>query len=162
MFSFGIEPSITSTKGASSVSSSAARYGARNSSPPSEGSSTLLCRCTFGRPGTAPSTTSSMLGSDAAVTETVSPSQLMPSEIQRMWTSSTPVASAVLTSASTPGQCSLFVLQLERVHEQLVAARHLDVQRPARRALRREGAEHRVDPAALAADARRDLLQHQL
>src|SRR3954471_19596021 len=136
MFSFGIEPSITSTNGAPSVSSSAARYGARNSSPPSDGSSTLLCRCTFGRPGTAPSTTSSIDGSEAAVTETVSPSQLMPSEIQRMWTSSTPVASAVLTSASTPGQCSLFVFDLECGHEQLVAAVDLHVERPARFASR--------------------------
>src|SRR3954451_7252392 len=159
MFSFGIEPSITSTNGASSVSSSAARYGARNSSPPSDGSSTLLCRCTFGRPGTAPSTTSSIDGSEAAVTEIVSPSQLMPSEIHRMWTSSTPVASAVLTSASTPGQCSLFVLELERVDEQLLAARHLHVQRPARRATRREGTEPRVGPATRADGARRDLLQ---
>src|SRR3954469_14826335 len=162
MFSFGIEPSITSTNGAPRVSSSAARYGARNSSPPSDGSSTLLCRCTFGRPGTAPSTTSSIDGSDAAVTEIVSPSQLMPSEIQRMWTSSTPVASAVLTSASTPGQCSLFVLQLQRVHEQLVAARHLHVQRPARRTLRREGAEPRVGAAAHAGRVGRHLLQRQL
>src|SRR5918993_5289075 len=39
-----------------------------------------------------PSTTSSMLGSVAAVMETESPSQLNPSEIQRMWTSSTPLA----------------------------------------------------------------------
>lgn len=31
-----------------------------------------------------------MLGCDAAVIETVSPSQLMPSETQRMWTSSIP------------------------------------------------------------------------
>jgi hypothetical protein len=55
-----------------------------NSSPPSVGDSTLLCRCTFGRPGIDPSSTSSMLGWDAAVIETVSPSQLIPSEIQRM------------------------------------------------------------------------------
>ena len=39
-----------------------------------------------------PSTTSSMLGSVAAVMETESPSQLNPSEIHRMWTSSTPLA----------------------------------------------------------------------
>ena len=71
----------------------------RNSSPPSVGESTLLCRWTFGRPGIAPSSTSSMLGWPAAVIETESPSQLMPSEIQRMWTSSTPGATG---SAAIP------------------------------------------------------------
>src|SRR4051794_17010424 len=142
MFSFGIEPSMTSTKGASRVSSSAWRYGLRNSSPPSDGSSTLLCRCTFGRPGTAPRITSSMLGSEAAVTDTESPSQLMPSDIQRMWTSSTPcAASAVLTSASAPRQQLLVLLELQCLDEQLVAARHLNVQRSARRAVRRERLE---------------------
>jgi hypothetical protein len=84
IFSFGIDPSITSTNGASRLSSRAARNGARNSSPPRVGDSTLLWRWTFGSPGTAPSSTSSMLGSDAAVTDTESPSQLIPSEIQRM------------------------------------------------------------------------------
>ena len=107
MFSFGIEPSITSTNGASSSSSSAWRNGLRNSSPPSVGESTLLCRWTFGRPGIAPSSTSSMPGWPAAVIETVSPSQLIPSEIQRMWTSSTPgaIGSAVILRSlrsSTP------------------------------------------------------------
>ena len=53
---------MTSTNGASSVPSAAARNGARNSSPPSVGDSTLLCRCTFGRPGMAPSSTSSIAG----------------------------------------------------------------------------------------------------
>ena len=43
-----------------------------------------------------------MLGWPAAVIETVSPSQLMPSEIQRMWTSSTPAASVQRHPALTP------------------------------------------------------------
>src|SRR3954470_16622069 len=90
IFSLGIEPSMTSTYGASSSPRAAARNGFRNSSPPSEGSSTLLCRCTFGSPGMRPSTTSSIAGRVPAVIETVSPSQLIPSEIQRMCTSSTP------------------------------------------------------------------------
>src|SRR3982751_2812154 len=138
MFSFGIEPSITSTNGASSVPSTAWRYGLRNSSPPSVGSTTLLCRCTFGRPGTAPSTTSSMLGRPAAVTEIVSPSQLMPSEIHRMWTSSTP-AGALCVSALLAHRSAhrRLLLDLDRVHEQLLAARDLDVQAPARRAAQR-------------------------
>src|SRR3954467_9510616 len=89
MFSFGIDPSITRTNGASSPRA-AARNGARYSSPPSVGESTLLCRWTVGSPGTRPITTSSIDGWDAAVTDTVSPSQLNPSEIQRMCTSSTP------------------------------------------------------------------------
>src|SRR3954467_11180069 len=137
MFSLGIDPSITSTNGASRVPSTASRYGFRNSSPPSDGSSTLLCKCTLGRPGIAPSTTSSMLGSDAAVTDTESPSQLIPSEIQRMWTSSTPVASAVLTSASARRQQCLF-LELQCVHQELLPRDHLDLEGPARRARERE------------------------
>src|SRR3954447_26456121 len=164
MFSFGIEPSITSTNGASSSSSTAWRNGLRNSSPPSVGDSTLLCRCTFGRPGIAPSRTSSMLGSEAAVTEIESPSQLIPSEIHRMWTSSTPcAASAVLTSASAPRkQLLLLLLQLQRVHEQLVAAPYLHVQRAARSAVRREPGQLRFRPARAAVDRRRHLLHHQL
>src|SRR3954469_7401278 len=84
MFSLGMEPSITNTNGASSSSFAAWRNGNMNSSPPSVGDSTLLCRCTWGSPGMFPNNTSSMLGSVAAVTETESPSQLIPSEIQRM------------------------------------------------------------------------------
>jgi hypothetical protein len=84
MFSFGIDPSTTSTYGASRVPAAASRNGFMNSSPPSVGDSTLLCRLTFGRPGMAPSSTSSMLGWLAAVIETLSPSQLNPSDVQRM------------------------------------------------------------------------------
>src|SRR5918998_2333956 len=84
MFSLGMEPSITRTNGAASSSFAAWRKTCMYSSPPSEGSSTLLCRCTLGSPGMLPNNTSSMLGSVAAVTEIVSPSQLIPSEIHRM------------------------------------------------------------------------------
>src|SRR3954452_22807235 len=97
-------------------------------------------------PGIAPSSTSSMPGCPAAVMETESPSQLIPSEIHRMWTSSTPAASAVATSASSPGQ-QLFFLELECVHEQLVAAVDLHVQPTARLAARGERAQRRLGPA---------------
>src|SRR3954454_10209900 len=155
-----MEPSMTRTKGASSSSSTAWRNGFRNSSPPSVGDRTLLCRCTFGRPGIAPSSTSSMLGSDAAVIDTESPSQLMPSEIQRMWTSSTPFASAVLTSASASYE--FVFLELQRVHEQLVTTGDLDLQRTARRARRGERGQRRLGAARLAAHRRGYLLHHKL
>ena len=71
MFSLGIEPSITSTNGSAASPRAAARNGVRNSSPPSVGESTLLCRLTFGIPGIAPSRTSSIDGWPAAVIETV-------------------------------------------------------------------------------------------
>ena len=119
---------MTSTNGASSSSTSAWRNGLRNSSPPSVGESTLLCRCTLGSPGIAPSRTSSMPGWPAAVIDTLSPSQLIPSEIQRMWTSSTPgpIGSGVI---SAPSVRQHRLLELERVDEQLLAAHQLEVQR---------------------------------
>src|SRR5918998_965181 len=129
MFSFGTEPSITSTYGASSVPSAAARKGFMYSSPPRVGESTLLWRWTFGRPGIAPSSTSSIAGWEAAVTEMVSPSQLIPSEIQRMWTSCTP--GGVFGSVAMehhPVRRHLSLLQLERVHAELLAPGHLDVE----------------------------------
>src|SRR5271155_2009083 len=58
------------------------------SSPPSK-ASTGLCKCTLGKPGMAPSKTSSMLGCVAAVIETESPSQPKPAVIQRICTSLT-------------------------------------------------------------------------
>src|SRR5271156_1437629 len=58
------------------------------SSPPSK-ASTGLCKCTLGKPGMAPSKTSSMLGCVAAVIETESPSQPRPAVIQRICTSFT-------------------------------------------------------------------------
>src|SRR4051794_1471061 len=134
MFSLGIEPSMTSTNGSAASPRAAALNGVRNSSPPSVGESTLLCRLTFGSPGMAPRSTSSMLGWPAAVTETESPSQLIPSEIQRMSTSSTPA-----TGHSFHRQC---------VHEQLLTADQLDIQAPARLAGEREAGQFTLDPAA--------------
>src|SRR5215213_1885196 len=160
MFSFGIEPSITSTNGASSSSTSASRNGLRNSSPPSVGESTLLCRWTFGRPGIAPSSTSSMPGWPAAVIEMVSPSQLIPSEIHRMWTSSTPgaIGSAVMEAPSVQRH----VLELERVHQQLLAADQLEVQPAAAPAHQREARQLALRAAGPADPGGGDLLQRQL
>src|SRR3954452_263328 len=127
MFSLGIEPSITSTKGSAASPRAAARNGVRNSSPPSVGESTLLWRLTFGSPGMAPSRTSSIDGWPAAVTETESPSQLIPSEIQRMSTSSTPATG--------------YPFHRQGVHEQFFAADQLYVQAPAAVAVGREAVE---------------------
>src|SRR3954467_94591 len=147
MFSFGIDPSMTSTNGSAASPRAAARNGVRNSSPPSVGESTLLWRLTFGIPGIAPSSTSSMPGWPAAVTETESPSQLIPSEIQRMSTSSTPATGHPF-------------LQCECVDEQLLAAHQLHVQAPAR-AGEREGLEFALAPARPAHARGGDHLQHQ-
>src|SRR5947209_13093432 len=114
---------MTSTNGSSSSPRAAWRKGARNSSPPSVGESTLLCRVTFGMPGMAPSNTSSRLGWPAAVTETESPSQLMPSEIQRMWTCSTPDAFSS-TAMNHPFDRHLF-LHVQLVDEQFLAGTQL-------------------------------------
>src|SRR3954463_8369711 len=151
---------MTSTNGASSWSSSAWRNGRRNSSPPSVGESTLLWRWTFGSPGMAPSRTSSMLGWPAAVIDTESPSQLMPSEIHRMWTSSTPCATG---SAAIPCfSVRRRVLELQRVHEQLLAPVEFQVPAPARRAEQREAVPQlALRPAPAAAARRGDLLDHQ-
>src|ERR687884_187453 len=113
MFSFGIEPSITSTNGASSSSRAAWRNGSRNSSPASVGDSTLLCRWTLGMPGIAPSSTSSTPGWPAAVIDTESPSQLIPSEIHRMWTSSTAGALGSVAT-SQPSICDQRVVFVAR------------------------------------------------
>src|SRR4051812_44087480 len=148
MFSFGIEPSITSTKGSAASPRAAARNGVRNSSPPSVGLSTLLCRLTFGMPGIAPSRTSSMPGCPAAVTDTESPSQLIPSEIQRM------------SSSSTPATWHPF--HHERVDEQLLAAHQLDIKASAAMAGEREALEFALCPAVAAHSGGRDLFQQQL
>src|SRR3954452_2606559 len=129
MFSFGIDPSMTSTNGSAASPRAAARNGVRNSSPPSVGLSTLLWRLTLGRPGMAPSSTSSMLGWPAAVTDTESPSQLIPSEIQRMSTSSTPATG--------------YPFHRQGVHERFFAADQLYVQAPAAVAGEREAVELR-------------------
>src|SRR5215218_5814561 len=116
---------MTSTNGASTSPRTAWRNGSRNSSPPSVGESTLLCRWTFGIPGIAPSSTSSIPGCPAAVTDTLSPSQLIPSEIQRMWTSST--AGAVDSVAiADPSIRDQDFLELERVDQELFTADNLD------------------------------------
>src|SRR3954447_23900504 len=162
MFSLGIDPSMTRTKGASSSSSSAWRNGLRNSSPPSVGESTLLCRCTFGRPGIAPSSTSSMEGWPAAVMETVSPSQLIPSEIQRTCTSSTPGGFFGSVDMCCPFHRDLVLLQLERVHQELLALEHVHVQPPARLARHGEHGHAPGRPAGPAAQAHRDLVLHEL
>src|SRR3954451_7708203 len=158
MFSFGIEPSMTSTNGASSSPRAAWRNGARNSSPPSVGDRTLLWRCTFGMPGIAPSRTSSMPGWPAAVIETESPSQLIPSEIHRMWTSSTAGAfgSVAMTRPSIRDQH--VVLDLQGVHQQLLAPEHLHVEASARPAAQRQLGQRTVRPARAApAPGRHDL-----
>src|SRR4051794_21544739 len=137
MFSFGIEPSMTRTKGRSSSSRAAWRKGSRNSSPPSVGESTLLCRWTLGSPGIAPSSTSSMPGCPAAVTETESPSQLIPSEIHRMWTSSTPWGVS-LTAMARPSCACQCLFEVDRLDQQLLALHDLHVEPAARRARQRE------------------------
>src|SRR5918911_1169467 len=153
MFSFGIEPSITSTNGASSSPRAAWRNGKRNSSPPSVGDSTLLWRWTLGMPGIAPSSTSSIPGWPAAVIDTESPSQLIPSEIHRMWTSSTAGALGSVATAEPSIRDRHWFLDLERVDEQLLAPEQLDVEAPARRALERQLRERALG-AASAAPAR--------
>src|SRR5829696_8205435 len=145
MFSLGIEPSMTSTKGASSWSAAARRNGLRNSSPPSVGERTLLWRWTFGMPGMAPSRTSSMPGWPAAVTETESPSQLIPSEIQRMWTSSTPAG------ASSTAMCDLLLFDVQRLDSQLLAGGHVHVPASAGTACEREAVEPALGSARAAA-----------
>src|SRR4051812_1315062 len=139
---------MTSTNGSAASPRAAARNGVRNSSPPSVGESTLLWRLTFGMPGIAPSSTSSMPGWPAAVTDTESPSQLIPSEIQRMSTSSTPATGHLFHSHG--------------VDEQLLAADQLHVQAPAAPAGQREAVELALGPARAADTRGGDLLKHQL
>src|SRR3954467_3543303 len=164
MFSFGIEPSTTSTNGASSSPRAAARNGARNSSPPSVGDRTFVCRSPFGIPGIAPSSTSSMPGWPAAVTDTESPSQLIPSEIHRMWTSSTAGGAfgSVLMTCPPDRHVLFLLLELEGVDEQLLAAHDLEVESPAALAAQREVVERALRRARPAAAGRRHLLQHEL
>src|SRR5690349_13452054 len=162
MFSLGIEPSMTSTNGASSSSRTACRNGRRNSSPPSVGESTLLWRWTFGMPGIAPSSTSSMPGWPAAVIETESPSQLIPSEIHRMWTSSTAgsLGSVAMAHPSTRHQHVL--LDLQGVDGELLAPQHVDVEAPAALAAQRQLRQRTVEPARPAATAGRHDVHREL
>src|SRR3954468_18200242 len=139
---------MTSTNGSAASPRAAARNGVRNSSPPSVGLRTLLWRLTFGMPGIAPSRTSSIPGCPAAVIDTESPSQLIPSEIQRM------------SSSSTPATRHLHHRQ--RIDEQLLAAKQLDIEAPAAMAGEREAVELTLRPARPADAGRGDLLHHQL
>src|SRR3954453_3661000 len=97
--------------------------------------------------------------------ETESPSQLIPSEIHRMWTSSTPAAcgsaAAAIAQPSIRRRQSLF-FKFQGVHEQLLAAYDLDVEPLARRALQREVLEPALGAAFAAEPGRRDLLHRQL
>src|SRR4051795_10194330 len=149
---------MTRTNGASSSSLTAWRNGSRNSSPPSVGERTLLCRWTLGMPGIAPRSTSSMPGWPAAVTETESPSQLIPSEIHRMWTSSTPAGA----SSTAMRALLLLVHQVERLDPEFLSGDHLDVPAAARGARQGEAVQPAHRSAAAAAPARGHLLEHQL
>src|SRR5919198_1847576 len=103
-------------------------------------------------PGIAPSTTSSSPGWPAAVTDTESPSQLIPSEIHRMLTSCTlgGLTGSVAIRRSPVHRREL-VVKLQGIHEQLLAAEQLDVRAAAARAQQREGGQLRRRPAAPAA-----------
>src|SRR3954451_1510287 len=162
MFSLGIDPSMTSTNGASSSSRAAWRNGSRNSSPPSVGDSTLLWRWTLGIPGIAPSSTSSIEGWPAAVIETLSPSQLIPSEIHRMWTSSTAGAFGSVATAHPSIRDQRFLFDLQGVHEELLAPEHVHVEPAAGLAAQRERRQRAVGAARAAPAPGRHDLHHEL
>ena len=85
--SFGIDPSTTSTNGSSSPRSALCHHSMKLSAPcsgPHSKSISGQCTATFGSPGRAPSTISSMLGWVAAVSATESPSHPRPPFIHRM------------------------------------------------------------------------------
>src|SRR5215218_171815 len=151
---------MTSTNGASSSPRAACRNGTRNSSPPSVGDSTLLWRWTLGMPGIAPSSTSSRPGWPAGVTDTESPSQLMPSEIHRMWTSSTAGAFGSVATAQ-PSIRHKRLFDLERIDQQLLSLEHLHVEAPAVGAEQRELGQRGVRPAAPAPARGRHRVQHE-
>ncbi len=113
MFSLGIEPSITSTNGASSV---AVGRVAERLQELLAAERRARAPCCAGGPsagrGSRRAARPRCSAATAAVIETVSPSQLMPSEIQRMWTSSTP-----------GGLCSARHVSLHSVAIALVAPR---------------------------------------
>ena len=97
--SFGIDPSTTSTNGSSSPRSALKKLSRKSSLDPIGPASKSIsgqCTATFGRPGSAPSAISSMLGWVAAVSATESPSQDRPALIQRMWTGA--------SAPSSPGE----------------------------------------------------------
>ena len=83
-----MEPSTTSTNGSISPRSPLKNHSMNVSEPPTGPHSKSMSgqwTAIFGRPGSTPSTISSMLGCMAAVNATESPSQLRPALIQRMW-----------------------------------------------------------------------------
>src|ERR1700722_13796524 len=98
-----------------------------------------------------------MLGWPAAVMETESPSQLMPSEIHRIWTSSTPdgFASNVAAMTTHPLVRYRFLLELERVDKQLLARDYFHIQSSTARAAQREVLHHALRAALPAATGRR-------
>src|SRR5918911_1676763 len=100
----------------------------------------------FGIEPSMTSTTSSRPGWPAAVTDTESPSQLIPSEIHRMWTSSTAGAfgSVAIDLPSTRDQH--VVLDLQGVDRQLLAPEHLHVEAAAAPAPQRQLGERAVEP----------------
>src|SRR3954470_1524916 len=157
---------MTSTNGSAASPRAAARNGVRNSSPPSVGESTLLWRLTLGMPGIAPSRTSSIPGWPAAVIDTESPSQLIPSEIQRMSTSCTPggLIGSVAIACSVPRrrQRRELLVELERLHQQLLAGDQLQDGAAAGGAQQREGVLGRLDPAVTAPAHRRHMLDREL
>src|SRR5258705_14018149 len=107
-------------------------------------------------PGFAPSSPSSMPGCPAEGTSPESPSQLMPSEIQRMWTSSTP------TGCSSTAMRDLLLLHVQRLDQQLLAGDDVHVGGATFPADQREAVQTALDPARAAAAGGGDLLHHQL
>src|SRR5271163_1990223 len=111
--SLGIEPSTTSTNGSSSPRSALKNHSRKSSAPPvGPHSKSISGQCTaiLGRPGSAPSAISSILGWVAAVSATESPSQLRPALIHRTWikvSSALTAASVGIAQLSGPGQRSL-------------------------------------------------------
>src|SRR6476619_7245284 len=99
MASLGIDPSTTNTKGSSSPRSALKNQDKKSSAPPVGPHSKSIngqWTAILGRPGSAPSAISSMLGWVAAVNATESPSQLKPALIHKTWIN----ASSALTAAS--------------------------------------------------------------
>src|SRR6478672_3647036 len=98
IFSFGMEPSTTSTNGSSSPRSALKNHSMKSLLLPTGPLSKSIngqCTATFGSPGNAPSAISSMLGWVAAVRATESPSQLNPALIHRMWTTGSSVGADI-------------------------------------------------------------------
>src|SRR4051794_16431364 len=101
-FSLGIDPSTTRTNGSSSPRSALKNHSRKSSAPPLGPHSKSISgqwTATRGRPGSAPSAISSMLGWVAPVRATESPSQLSPALIHSTWIR----ASSAASSASRVG-----------------------------------------------------------